>query len=479
MTFRFSKTRRAVLFGLAMVAVAFAFATPPTAVAAQPVTKHPDAIALEAYYFLYPLMVMDYTRRQLSNVPAGHPGLAAPMNTFAASRGFPTPEMHSVPRPNFDTLYSPAWLDLTQGPVLIQTPDTGERYYVATLLDMWSEVFASIGSRTTGNKAGSFFVTPPDWSSAMPEGLPKGTIEIAAPTTYAWLIGRTQTNGEKDFDVVHALQDQFALTPYGSDGTPLEMKAFEQNASIDMKTPPNLQVEALTGVEFFTQAAELLKLQPAHLIDWPFVERMQRIGLVAGESYDASAQSEGVVAALNAAPAEAITEMTWKFPRMSSPINQWSIMTGGIGTYGTAYFQRAVIAKFGLGSNVPQDSVYPLTFTDADGNALDGNNAYVLHFDKANLPPVEAFWSLSLYDNDGFPIANPINRYAVSSWMPLTYNADGSLDIYIQSEAPDAEKEANWLPSLKAGFGLNMRLYAPMSDVISGKWAPPAVVKVN
>lgn len=443
--------------------------------AEQALAKHPEAIALEAYFYLYPLVVMDYTRRQLSNVPAGHPGLAAPMNVFAASRGFPTPEMHSVPRPNFDTLYSPSWLDLTKGPVLMNTPNTGDRYKVVTMLDMWSEVFASVGTRTTGNKAGHFLVTPPGWNGTRPEGLPEGTIDIPAPTLYVWVIGRIQTNGEKDFDTVHALQDQFALVAYDSKGRTLPVPEFKPDPGVDMKTPPNLQVEALSASDFFATAAELLKLHPPHLIDWPILQRIRQIGFIAGESYDASAQPKNIVAALNAAPADALAKMTWKFPRITSPVNQWSIMTGGIGTYGTAYFQRAVIAKFGLGSNVPQDSVYPLAFADADGNVFDGKNDYVLHFEKSELPPVQAFWSLALYDNDGFPVSNVLNRYAVSSWMPLVYNEDGSLDIYIQTDSPGADKETNWLPSPKAGFGLNMRLYAPLTDVTTGKWSPPAV----
>lgn len=438
-----------------------------------------DAVALEAYYYLYPLVVVDQTRAQLSNVPPGHPGLAAPMNTFAASRGFPTPEMHSVPRPNFDTLYSPAWVDLTQGPVLMSTPDTGDRYHVITILDMWSEMFASTGTRTTGNAEGHFLITPPDWSGSLPADLPEGVIEIASPTRYAWVIGRIQTNGEKDFAEVHALQDKFALTAFDADGKLLPAKAFKPDTSVDMKTPPNLQVESLQPAEFFETAAELMKLHPPHLIDWPIAQRMSRIGLVPGESYDASAQSAEVQAALNAAPAQALDVLTWKFPRLVTPVNYWSINTEAVGTYGTAYLKRAVIAKFGLGSSAPQDSVYPLAFKDRDGNDFDGNKDYVIHFDKSGLPPVGAFWSIALYDNDGFPIANPLNRYAISSWMPLVYNADGSLDIYIQTDTPGTDKEANWLPALKAGFGLNMRLYAPESEVIAGKWVPPAVQRVE
>jgi hypothetical protein len=473
----FHQARRGLLAGLALAATLFAGASPARANLTEQQTF--DAIALETYYYLYPLVVMDYTRRQLSNVPLGTGGLGAPTNTFGATRGFPTPAMHSVPRPNFDTLYSPAWIDMTAGPVLMTTPDTGDRYYVVTALDMWSEVFASVGTRTTGNRAGHFLFTPPGWTGPMPADLPAGTIPIPAPTVRVWIIGRTQTNGPDDFTAVHALQDQFMLTPYDRTGQVLAVPAFVPDATVDMKTPPNLQVEALPAAEFFAQAAELMKQHPPHLVDWPMVQRMSRIGIVAGQSYDADAQSAAVQAALDAAPATALAMLAWKFPHIAALVNQWSISTQGVGTYGTGYFQRAVIAKFGLGSNVPEDSVYPLSFMDADGKAFDGTNAYVLTFAAADIPPVEAFWSLALYDDDGFPVANELNRYAVSSWMPLAYNADGSLSIYIQSDTPGADKQANWLPAPKAGFGLNMRLYAPLADVTSGKWQPPAVQKAT
>ena len=459
--------------------VAGVLAVAPLAQAADKDGNPYDAVAVEAYLYLYPLVVMDYTRRQLTNVPPGTPGIAAPMNTFAASRGFPTPAMHSVPRPNFDTLYSPAWVDLTAGPVLLTTPATRGRYFLASILDMWSEVFASLGARTTGTNAGHFLLPPPGWAGPTPKGLPQGTVVLPAPTHYVWVIGRIQTHGEADFPAVHALQKGFTLTAYNASGAKLKTTAFAADSSVDMKSPPNLQVEALSSAEFFSTAAELMKLQPPHLIDSPILERMRRLGLVAGKRFDPAAQPKAVVAALNAAPATAKELMIWKFPRIGEQVNQWSMNTECVGTYGTSYIKRAVIAKFGLGSNAPQDSIYPLAFNDADGKPLDGNNNYVLHFDAANLPPVEAFWSVTLYDAKGFPVANALNRYAVSSWMPLVYNADGSLDLYIQSESPGKALEANWLPAQKAPFGLNMRLYAPLLDAVAGKWQPPAVKKMG
>jgi hypothetical protein len=153
--------------------------------------------------------------------------------------------------------------------------------------------------------------------------------------------------------------------------------------------------------------------------------------------------------------------------------------TDTMGVYGNYYLKRAIIAQQGLGANLPEDAVYPLNMGDADGRPLDGANGYTLHLDKAAMPPVNAFWSITLYDPQGFPVSNSLNRSAVSSWMPFKYNADGSLDVYFQSESPGRGKEANWLPTPKGPFNLTMRLYAPMSDVLTGKWSPPPVTKLE
>jgi len=149
--------------------------------------------------------------------------------------------------------------------------------------------------------------------------------------------------------------------------------------------------------------------------------------------------------------------------------------TDTMGVYGNYYLKRAIVAQFGLGANVPEDAIYPLNLADDSGKPLDGTSKYTLHFDKAALPPVNAFWSVTLYDLDGYQVANPLNRFALSSWMPLKQNADGSLDLYFQNESPGADKEANWLPAPKTPFNLTLRMYAPKLEALTGKWNPPAV----
>jgi hypothetical protein len=160
-------------------------------------------------------------------------------------------------------------------------------------------------------------------------------------------------------------------------------------------------------------------------------------------------------------------------------VNGWSMNTDTMGVYGNYYLKRAIVAKVGLGANLPEDAIYPLNLFDDTGKPLDGANQYTIHFDKESIPPVNAFWSITLYDSDGFQVANALNRFAVSSWMPFKTNADGSLDLYIQNQDPGPDKEANWLPAPTGPFNLTMRLYGPKSEALTGKWNPPPVQMVK
>jgi hypothetical protein len=171
--------------------------------------------------------------------------------------------------------------------------------------------------------------------------------------------------------------------------------------------------------------------------------------------------------------------MEWKLPTLARVANYWAMNTDTMGVYGNYYLKRAIVAQEGLGANVPEDAIYPFNLGDEAGRPLDGANKYMIHFDKEALPPVRAFWSITLYDQDGFQVENVLSRFAVSSWMPFKYNADGSLDLYFQNESPGKDKEANWLPAPKGPFNLTMRLYSPKSEVLTGKWNPAPVTKVQ
>jgi hypothetical protein len=247
--------------------------------------------------------------------------------------------------------------------------------------------------------------------------------------------------------------------------------------SVDMKTPPKIQVDTMPADKYFTYAAELLKVNPPHLTDQPILARMARIGIVAGKSLEFGKLDPAVQKALATVPEEAQQLMKWKVATLARVVNYWSMNTDTMGVYGNYYLKRAIVAQLGLGANLPEDAIYPMNLADEAGKPLDGSNKYIIHFDKGATPPVNAFWSITLYDAEGFQVANSLNRFAVSSWMPFKYNADGSLDLYFQNESPGKEQEANWLPAPKGPFNLTMRLYAPKSEALTGKWNPPPVMK--
>jgi hypothetical protein len=429
------------------------------------------AIGVDAYVYFYPLLTMDITRKQFTNIEPGKEFGKGPMNMFVSVPQYPPADFKGVVRSNFDTLYSIAWLDLTEEPLVIAAPDTAGRFYLLPMLDMWTDVFASPGWRTTGTQAGQFLVTPPGWTGTVPAGLN----HLPAPTPFVWVIGRTKTDGAADYAAVHKIQAGYTVTPLSRLGKSAEPVSVNIDPAVDMKTPPKIQVDAMSAADYFAYAAELLKVHPAHISDQPILAQMTRIGIEPGKSFNMDALDPEIKAALQTVPEDAQALMTWKVPTLARVVNGWSMNTDTMGVYGNYYLKRAIVAQIGLGANLPEDAIYPLNIGDVEGKPLDGANKYVLHFDKGETPPVNAFWSITLYDPEGFQVGNALNRFALSSWMPFKTNADGSLDIYFQHENPGKDLEANWLPAPKGGFNLTMRLYGPKPEVLNGKWNPPPV----
>jgi hypothetical protein len=470
------------LIQIAVLATAFAgcgvYAQSTYRTEAAPVNKINEQqayeIGIEAYIYLYPLVLMDTTRRQAVNVEAGKVLGRGPMNVFTHVPIFPPADFRDVVRPNFDTLYSIAWLDLTREPMVVAAPDTQDRYYMLPMLDMWSDVFACPGKRTTGTGAGRFAVVPPGWQGKLPDGVQR----IDAPTPFVWIIGRTQTNGPKDYEAVHKVQAGYTITPLSQLGKAPQPVAATIDPTVDMKTPPMTQVDTLAAGKYFAYAAELLKVNPPHTTDQPMVARMRRIGIEPGKSFDLGKADAAVKSALERAAPDALKAMRTKLPTLARIVNGWQMNTDTVGVYGNYYLKRAVIALVGLGANLPEDAVYPLNIGDADGKPLTGANQYVLHFAKNEIPPAKAFWSVTLYDKDGFPTANDLKRNAIGDRDALKFNTDGSVDLYIQHSSPGSEKESNWLPAPTGDFNLTMRVYSPTVEVTDGRWAPPAVEKV-
>ncbi|WP_318199304.1 DUF1254 domain-containing protein [Streptomyces sp. SCL15-4] len=422
----------------------------------------------EAYVYLYPLVTMDVTRQQCVSVPAGlEPGLGPP-NQFHHIRAFPSADFRLVVRPNFDTLYSAAWLDLTHGPVDVSVQDTEDRYFLLPMLDMWTDVFAAPGKRTTGTGPQRYTLVAPDGQVADPQD---ATV-IQAPTPYVWVIGRTQTNGADDYGFVNAIQDGYTVTPR----TPAPGEP-ERHTEPATKEPLSF-VNGLSAVEFFRRGAELLRVHPPHATDFSVLARIAGLGLVPGRSFMDGGFTAEQLGEIQAGVDEAQQQMPAARTSLGRQVNGWSVVTENIGVYGNDYLQRAVVSMVGLGANQPEDAVYPVLGVDADGDPLVGERDYVLHFDADAMPPVSAFWSVTMYDAAGFQAPNELNRFALGDRDQLGYNGDGSLDILISHARPGTEREANWLPAPTGPLGVTLRLYAPRPEVLAGRWVPPAVRRI-
>ena len=468
-------------FQLAMFALLIAIGTAITPAVAQAKAAanplDPQAIAVEAYAYLYPMVLMDITRKQMMNVEKWDgKGISAPMNTYGHFRAFPPLDFKTVVRPNFDTMYSSLWLDLTKEPMILSIPDSKGRYYLWPALDMWTDVFAVPGWRTTGTKAGDFAYVPPGWEGKLPEGVTR----VDAPTPYIWFIGRTKTEGKKDYDAVHKFQDGMKLTPLSQWGKSWKAPAGKVDSTVDMKTPPMKQVDNMSGKQFFEYAARLMKLHSPKDTDFSQVARVAHIGIVPGEDFNYGSLGSSIREAIDKAPPAALKQMKVMAGRLGTKSNGWEMITSTMGAYGIDYLRRSSVALIGLGANQVADAIYPLLLVDADGKPLTSASQYVMHFDKDELPPAEAFWSFTLYDKEGYTVPNPLNRATLSSWMDLKYNADGSIDLYFQADSPGKAKESNWLPAPKTGtWNLTMRLYAPKREALDGTWSPPAIKHIG
>ncbi|MGW4806524.1 DUF1254 domain-containing protein [Kitasatospora sp. NPDC004272] len=421
-------------------------------------------LAHEAYVYLYPLVTMDVTRRQAVSVPNGIKPAFGPPNEFHHLREFPSAEFRSVVRPNFDTLYSSAWLDLTNGPVELHVSDTGGRYFMVPLLDMWTDVFATLGPRTTGSGDQDHLVVGPDHRGE----LPAGVRVLRSPTPYAWVIGRIQTNGPADYEKVREVQDGLTVRA-------LEPVEHPADPAADVTTPPLDTVNGFGAVEFFTRAARALAVNPPHPTDFAVLARIAHLGVVPGREFDPGRFSDAELAELEAG-ARAAREAILASPAViGTAVNGWRVTAETMGVYGNAYFKRAAVTAIGLGANPPEDAIYPVLALDADGARVTGEHDYLLHFPADGLPPVNAFWSVTMYDAAGFQVANALDRFALGDRDPLAYNPDGSLDILVSHRDPGPERRSNWLPAPNGPLGLTLRLYAPRPEALDGRWAPPAV----
>ncbi len=434
--------------------------------------------AIEAYVYAYPLVTMEMTRRVMTNV-ATPAGTRAPMGQLVRMREYPTAAFRDVTAPNADTLYTTAWIDVGKEPYVLSLPDAGGRYYLMPMLDGWTNVFEVPGKRTTGTGAQTYAITGPGWKGTLPAGVTR----YDSPTSMVWILGRIYCTGTpEDYAAVHAMQDAVQLVPLSAYGKAYTPPPGKVDPSIDTKTAVRSQVDALSGTAYFTLFAELLKTNPPAAEDAPMVATLAKLGIVPGKSFSPAALAPAVVAGIDAAPKPAQRKiMAWLEEGILAgdfKLEDGWLFTTKTGLYGTNYRQRAVITAIGLGANRPEDAVYPTSEGPELIEKYDGKNAYVMRFEKGAMPPVEGFWSLTMYDAEYFFVDNPLNRYTLSARNTFATNPDGSVDLYIQHASPGKDKESNWLPAPAGKFILMMRLYWPQQSpptLLDGTWKIPAV----
>jgi hypothetical protein len=454
-----------------LAALAVGLLPPSPAAAVTP--DEARAIGVDAYIYGYPLVTMEMTRRVMTNVEKPL-GTRAPMGQLIRMRTYPDASFRDVTAPNADTLYTTVWFDVSKEPWVLSVPAMGDRYFLLPMLDGWTEVFQVPGTRTTGDKAKTWAITGPNWKGKLPQGVR----EYKSPTAIVWLLGRIYCSGTPaDYKAVHALQDQVKLVPLSSYGKKYTPPPGTVDTAIDMKTAVREQVNRMDAGAYFKLFAKLLKDNPPAQADAPILARIAKIGIVPGQEFDIAKLDPAVAQGLNNVPKLGVEKIMAHFKNAGKMENGWVFSTK-TGVYGTDYLQRALIAAIGLGANRPEDAIYPTSETAANGKPYEGSNKYVLSFAKGQMPPVNGFWSLTMYDVDYFFVPNPLNRYTLSSRNKFKTNKDGSVDLFIQNTSPGKDKESNWLPAPAGLFKLMFRFYWPKEAIIDGTWKPPAVTAI-
>lgn len=424
-------------------------------------------LGAEAYVYGYPLVIVDVTRANADK-------LTGARNQLLRVRRFPDARFKDVVRPNVDTLYTSAFIDMQQGPWVFEMAPNTQRYEVMPFLDAWTNVFASPGTRTNGTQGARYLLAGRLWQGEVPAGL---TL-LRAPTDLVWLIGRTQTNGAGDYSVVHGLQDGVTLRSLADwqAGKPASAPPPRAPAGVQNPEPPIRQMRAMDVSAFFTRLASLMVDNPPAASDAAMLSKLARIGIKPGHAPEWNALDRWAVALGRWLADRNVARELGRRPTLRG----WVTPPSMLGNYGEAYSLRAVVAMIGLGANLPADAMYPSAALDGAGAPLHGDHRYRIHFARDALPPVQAFWSITAYGADDFFIDNPLGRYALGDRDPLVYNPDGSLDLLVQAEAPSAAQLRNWLP-VRAGepFLLNARLYWPRAAALDGSWSMPAVERID
>ncbi len=445
----------------------------PSALSSEAVPSVDEArlLGADAFAFGFPLLMTMAAMRRATSASATDEE-RTPLNQFAHLHRFPDPSFKALVSTNAHTLYSLAWLDLSAEPLLLDLPDTGGRSYLMPLMDAWTDVFICLGPRNVGTAGGTYALAGPGWSGSLPDGVRR----VDAPTNTVWVIGHTHATGRDDLDFGRTIQQGLRLTPLSGYGSAYTSPNGSVGATPDSEPSPHRVLKGLGAEEFFSKLAWEMDANPPASGDRPMLDRLAAIGLRPGQPFVWSGLPDDVREALEAGLDDGRKAVAAPPPPRLE--NGWQSLRERLGTYGADYLRRAQIANIALGIAHPEDAIFPLTASDADGDRLNGGHRYVLRFEPGGLPPVGALWSLALYDMDQLPVENPIDRYALGDRDDLELGADGSLEIAIQHERP-AGSDANWLPAPEGDFNLMLHMYWPSQRVLDGTWAIPPVRRVG
>ena len=432
-------------------------------------------IAEEAYIYAYPMLDNYKMMFAMAMYPASG-AYTAPFNALFNNPKLNGPQDTIIVRPNNDTFYSGVWFDLSAQPQILEVPEVADgRYYSFQIIDMYTYNIDYIGSRTTGNGAGKYLFAGPDWDGEKPEGINE---VIHSEGNYLLALGRTQVIGPDDVEKAQAVMGGYKVLSLGE----YLGQDIQTMASPLLNLPP-YDPKKVEDEHFIGYLNALMGQGKIHPTEQELFDRFAKIGISPGEPYNPEDYAPEIIAAIR----EGISSGRQKFIEESMTLgerkNGWQLIAGAFGTRDAMqgkYLTRAAAAYFGLWGNDLEEAFYPETTFDAAGEELDGSkHAYTLHFDADQLPPARAFWSFTMYKlPEQLLIENDINRYVIgSATKGLKYNADGSLDLYIQKDSPGRELESNWLPAHDGPFSLQARFYWPNPEALDPLYAPPAVEK--
>lgn len=432
----------------------------------------PEDIATLAYLWGYPLITSQRSFDYFTNPNTPTVVGQGPENEMNCARQLVNASFTDIVTPNDDTLYCQAWMDLTKEPLVLKVPSVQDRYISFQFLDAYTNDYTYLGTRASGGSEGTYLIAGPNWDGQVPQDMTK----IWSPTNIVWIINRILVTGDSDLPNVHDIQDKISLIPLSvfEGNTTNTQAADETTLSSQVPIKPQPANIPTTGIKLYDELGQAMINNPLNPPDPGLVAKLASIGIGPGKIPSVEA-NDTIKTALQTGIQEGEKLIDEKLANIGTVVNGWSVNTQ-TGIYGNDYLTRAAIAKLGFGANIPQEALYPTTSTDNQGKPYNGTNKYVIHFDPGQTPPVDGFWSITMYNEEKYFYDNPLNRYSIGKYTDgLNTNEDGSLDIYIQNQSPGADKESNWLPSPADGFYMVLRMYLPTEQVLNGTWTPPPV----